>query len=515
MPVTNHQTIPSQQKQNKKMMKKQLGFISAFMIFLLGINAGFAQDNKTELKIEDFDKVEIGSFFQVNLYPSEVSKVVFNATEQNQKRIKPAVKNKTLKLDFDGNGYSPSGKNKVEVDVYYTTLKSISASGVSEVYTQQPIENEVLKLKCSGAATLEAEIKVKELYSDFSGAVTVKLSGTATKHFLDASGAANIKAYELKTQNTEASVSGASMAYVEADKKLSGTVSGVAKLKYDEEAEEVEINKSQTVEETIERAMSKTDFSDSVNVKMGKFNIEVIDSDTMTIKMGRSEIKIDDKGNVDIGKSKKKPRFDGHWSGFYLGVNGFLNKDQELDIPADYEKLDLKYEKSIDVQINFYEQNFNLIGEKLGLITGLGLQWDNYRFDNDVILSMEGDTLGFDDPNPERDYKKSKLLTTYLNVPLFLEFQTNSDNDFDSFHLSAGIIGGWRIGSHSKVVYDGRNKNKEREDFYTNPFRADAAFRIGWGKINLYAGYNLIPLFKDDKGPELYPFNAGLQIIDL
>lgn len=495
-------------------MKKQLGFISVFVFFLSGLNAGFAQDNKTELKIEDFDKVEIGSFFKVNLYPSETGKVVFDASEQNQKRITPSVKNKTLTLDYDANGYSPSDKNKVEVDIYYTTLKSISATGISEVYASKPIENAVVKLKCSGASTMEAKVKVEELYSDFSGAVTVKLSGAATRHFLDASGAANIKAYGLKTQTTEASVSGASMAYVEATKKLSGSVSGVAKLQYDNEAEEMEINNSQTVEETIERAMSNKDFSDSVNVRMGKFNIEVIDSDTMTIKMGRSQIKIDDKGNVDIGKSKKKPSFDGHWSGFYLGVNGFLNKDQELDIPEDYEKLDLKYEKSIDVQINFYEQNINLIGEKLGLITGLGLQWDNYRFDNDAILSMEGDTLGFDEPNPERDYKKSKLLTTYLNVPLFLEFQTNSDNNFDSFHLSAGIIGGWRIGSHSKIVYDGRNKNKEREDFYTNPFRADAAFRIGWGKINLYAGYNLIPLFKDDKGPELYPFNAGLQILD-
>lgn len=496
-------------------MKKQLGFISVFVFFLTGLNAGFAQDNKTTLKIEDFDKVEIGSYFKVNLYPSDESKVVFDAGEQNQQRIKPKIKDNTLTLDFDANGHTPSAKNKVEVDIYYTILKSISATGVSEVYARQPVENEVLKLNCSGAATLEAEVKVNELYSDFSGAATVKLSGTATQHFIDASGAVNIKAYNLKTQTTEASVSGASMAYVAATKKLSGAVSGVAKLQYDNEAEEMEINKSQTVEKTIERAMSGKDFTDSVNVKMGKFNIQVIDSDTMTIKMGRSQIKIDDKGNVDMSKSKEKPSFDGHWSGFYLGVNGYLNPDHELGIPEEYARLDLKYEKSIDVQINFYEQSFNLAGEKLGLVTGLGLQWDNYRFNNDVILSMDDDTLGFDEPNPDRDYKKSKLLTTYLNVPLFLEFQTNNDNQFDSFHLSAGVIGGWRIGSHSKVVYNDRNKNKEREDFYTNPFRADAALRIGWGKINLYAGYNLIPLFKDDKGPELYPFNAGLQIVDL
>lgn len=495
------------------MNTKKMIYSLALLLAVVITQSANAQTEK-EIKTEPFTRIELGSIFKANLIKSDAHRVAYKVDEDIKHRIEVFIENSTLTLEYDGNGFSSIQKDKVEVDIYYVTLSSIETSGISSLKSSGAVSGETLSLKSSGASKLQIEVAVKELYSEFSGAADVELSGRADKHVLEASGATNVNAYRLETSTTEASVSGASMAYLSATKKLTGNVSGVAKMHYDKKPDELEINKSQSIEERIERKMSQHDFSDSVTVKVGKFHVQVIDDDTMTIKMGRSSIKIDDDGNVVIGKSEKKHHFNGHWAGFYLGVNGLMDNEQTLNMPAGYDALDLKYEKSIDVQINFYEQSFNLIREKFGLVTGLGLQWDNYRFDNDVILSMDDDTLGFDTPLPDRSYKKSKLLTTYLTVPLFLEFQTNNNNTINSFHIAAGVIAGWRIGSHTKVVYDGRNKNKEREDFYTNPFRGDAAVRIGWGKINLYGAYNLIPLFKDDKGPELYPFNVGIQIVD-
>ncbi|MDZ7774994.1 MAG: DUF2807 domain-containing protein [Bacteroidales bacterium] len=495
-------------------MKTKNFIYTITLLIAIIVGPGAKAQVEKSITTEPFTKVKISSFFKATLIKGNEHKVVYNVDEDMEHRVEVEISDNTLKLEFDGNGSSALQKNKVPVDIYYVSLSSVEASGISVIKTQGPLSVEELTLRSSGASEMDVEVEVDRLYSKFSGATTINLRGRATMHTLDASGASNVKAYRLKTETTEASVSGASMAYLSAEKKLSGNVSGVAKLQYDEAPKEVEINKSQSIEERIERKISAHDYSDSVNVKMGKFNIQVIDDDTMTIRMGRSSIKIDDEGNVEVRKSEKLQQFEGHWSGFFLGVNGLMDSDQTLNMPTGYEALDLKYEKSIDVQINFYEQNINLIREKFGIITGLGLQWDNYRFDNDVLLSMEDDTLSFDNPDPDRSYKKSKLLVTYLNVPLLLEFQTNNQNNLNSFHLSAGVIGGWRIGSHSKVVSNGRNKNKERDNFYTNPFRADAALRIGWGKINLYGSYNLIPLFKDNKGPELYPFNLGIQIVD-
>jgi hypothetical protein len=74
---------------------------------------------------------------------------------------------------------------------------------------------------------------------------------------------------------------------------------------------------------------------------------------------------------------------------------------------------------------------------------------------------------------------------------------------------------GWRIGSHSKNVYDDGNKEKEKnkDDFHMNPFKYQAIARIGWGVINLWGTYSLNTLFKDNEGPEVYPYSIGITLL--
>lgn len=104
-----------------------------------------------------------------------------------------------------------------------------------------------------------------------------------------------------------------------------------------------------------------------------------------------------------------------------------------------------------------------------------------------------------------------------VNVPLMLELQTRSHSEFSKFHLAAGVNLGVRLSSHTKQVYklDGKkDKVKTHEDFYINPFRYDLQARMGWGKINFFASYSLNSLFRDGKGPEVYPFSIGLRILN-
>lgn len=199
--------------------------------------------------------------------------------------------------------------------------------------------------------------------------------------------------------------------------------------------------------------------------------------------------------------------FDGHWGGFGLGVNSFTT-----DLPEDYGFMDLNLKKSINVQLNLVEVNMNIIKENVGIVSGLGLEYSNYRFDDNVVLEMGDKNIinGIDDKN----YNKSKLVVNYLNLPLLLEYQTNNKDNKNSFHITTGLVGGMRIGTHTKMVYNdgGKEKDKVKDDFYTNPFKLDATVRMGWSKLNLYSTYSLIPLFKDNKGPEVYPFVIGISL---
>lgn len=487
--------------------------ITGILVIVIMTGFGKKADAQFEREIytKPYNKIELGGFMQAHLIPADTHKVVIQAFEELPDDYEIEVVNNSLKLNFDKKFRED---NVIRVYLNFNELKEIEAGGMVGLKTKNvPIKTPHLTLELEGASVSNLELDVEELQSECSGAAKVNLSGRADSHELEASGAANVKAYNLETRKTQAEVSGAAMAYVNASQILKGKTEGVAKLHYKNKPGKVEINKSESFEKMIDKKVSRK-YEDSVKVKVGKFDVQVIDSDTTIIKMGRSQISIDDEGNVEIGKEKMDRKFDGHWSGFYLGVNGYMTEDNSLTIPDAYEKLDLTYEKSINVQLNIFEQNFNLIRERFGLVTGLGFEWNNYRFDNDVVLDGGASDFAFKPEDPNKNYEKSKLVVSYLTLPLLFEFQTNSDNDISSFHIAAGAAGGLRIGSHSKNIIDG-DKNKQRTDFHMNPFKLEGMVRIGWGKLNLYTAYDAVPLFKDDKGPELYPFNAGVQILGL
>ncbi|MEZ5196934.1 MAG: outer membrane beta-barrel protein [Bacteroidales bacterium] len=192
--------------------------------------------------------------------------------------------------------------------------------------------------------------------------------------------------------------------------------------------------------------------------------------------------------------------------------------------------------KILVVHINFFEQNIALSkNKKWGIVTGLGTSWNNYRFSKDTRLNSDSSQLiGYVDSGIS--IRKTKLTNWYLNIPLIFEFQTNSYQKKNSFHIAAGMIMGVRLSTHTKKYYDERNKEytitiydpesdkyinafpeyekpispnyskaKNYDDYYLNPFKWDATVRIGWGFINLFATYSVNTMFKKDKGPELYP----------
>ncbi|GAF04691.1 porin family protein [Saccharicrinis fermentans] len=200
-------------------------------------------------------------------------------------------------------------------------------------------------------------------------------------------------------------------------------------------------------------------------------------------------------------------KFKGHWAGVQLGFNNYHESDQ-----VDF--MNLNSGKSMTVGINFLQYNIDLRKDKtnFGLVTGLGWAVYNYRFDNDyLIVQQDGLTIG--QPTEDRHVKKSKIVTSYLNIPLLLELQTPENSNVHAF-VSAGLYGGFRLGSHTKTVYFGDDKKKSRQDININPFQYGAMFQVGFNIIKLYGTYNFSSLFESNKGPEVTPYTVGLTLIN-
>jgi len=179
--------------------------------------------------------------------------------------------------------------------------------------------------------------------------------------------------------------------------------------------------------------------------------------------------------------------------------------------------MDLNSGKSINFNLNFLEYAVPFAHQHLGVVTGMGLEVSNFRLSSNIGLIKNDVGVTVADSSYIKsgiNLSKSKLTMTYLSIPLLMEFQVPSGHK--RFYVSAGVIGGVKLGSHTKVVYqDGgqKQKDKNRNDYNLATLRYGFHARVGYKFINLYATYYPVALFEKDKGPEVYPFNVGLVLL--
>jgi hypothetical protein len=229
-----------------------------------------------------------------------------------------------------------------------------------------------------------------------------------------------------------------------------------------------------------------------------KFNFEKYNED--------KELFPDDR---DDNRARRRNRFKGHWSGVEFGFNNYMTSDKSLVLPDDIDYMNIHSGKSVNFNINFTQLSLGLT-RHIGFVTGLGLNWNNYKFDGNNNI-LKGPNGVIEELDPGTSLKKSKLATVYLTLPFMLELQLPVDNN--QINLAAGPIGAIKIGSHTKMVYQDGQKVKENGDFSLNMLRYGATARVGYQNFQIYGTYYMNPLFGSGKGPggyNLYPFEIGV-----
>jgi len=174
--------------------------------------------------------------------------------------------------------------------------------------------------------------------------------------------------------------------------------------------------------------------------------------------------------------------------------------------------MSLNQSKSWTFSLNFAEVNIGIVKKYIGITSGLGLQFNNYRFNSNNRLI--GDSAKLTYFTDTLKYKKDKLVATYLTLPLLLEFQLPLNHKEDWLHLSVGVVGALRVGTHTKQVFNlngNDNKEKQRDDFHLSPFQYGLTARLGYDNMGVFVNYSLSALLKNGEGPELYPWSAGIS----
>ena len=218
-----------------------------------------------------------------------------------------------------------------------------------------------------------------------------------------------------------------------------------------------------------------------------------------------------DEDDNERNRGRRRNRFKGHWSGVELGFNNYLTSDKSFVLPDEIDYMSIHSGKSMNFNINFSQLSIGLT-RYIGFVTGLGLNWNNYKFDGNNNI-LKGDNGIIEVLDPGAPLKKSKLTTLYLDLPFMLEVQLPVNNN--QLNLAAGPIGAIKIGSHTKMIYqDTGQKVKSNGDFSLNILRYGATARAGYENFQIYGTYYMNPMFSKGKSPgayNLYPFEIGIS----
>ncbi|MBL0356526.1 MAG: outer membrane beta-barrel protein [Chitinophagaceae bacterium] len=156
---------------------------------------------------------------------------------------------------------------------------------------------------------------------------------------------------------------------------------------------------------------------------------------------------------------------------------------------------------------------------------GIGVNGSSMFFNKMAVdIKATGTSkLPFRNLDSSDHFKKYKLVTVYLEVPVELRYIFNPEKENKSWKAALGLKVGTLINAHTKgktlVDKNGTTLNsyteKESKKSFFGSNRVMATARVGIGHFTLVCNYQLSSFLKDGVGPDIKPFQVGICISGL
>lgn len=162
--------------------------------------------------------------------------------------------------------------------------------------------------------------------------------------------------------------------------------------------------------------------------------------------------------------------------------------------------------------------------KKFSAAFGLGISTSHIFFEKtDVQISGKTPELRFANVQGQNYFKKYKVATTYLELPVELRFSSKPSDPSKSIKVALGARVGTLLNAHTKgktlrdasgnTINSAIQKISARSYFNSN--RLAATFRIGYGNYTLFGAYMLTPVLKDGAGADMRLLQVGFSFSGL
>ncbi len=164
---------------------------------------------------------------------------------------------------------------------------------------------------------------------------------------------------------------------------------------------------------------------------------------------------------------------------------------------------------------------YNIPVEKSALVFSVGMGIGTHNLYSDAFLQLDSaNNYSFNQIDNYKDaegnaisYKKNKFSVSYWDFPFQFRYESAS-----GFKGGLGMTFGFQLNSLTKFKGDdpagSGNNVKIKTKYIKNleKWRYGFTASLGYKWIELYGYYQLVNVFKKDKGPEIFPVSVGISL---
>ncbi len=156
---------------------------------------------------------------------------------------------------------------------------------------------------------------------------------------------------------------------------------------------------------------------------------------------------------------------------------------------------------------------------------GIGVSTSSIFFTktNIGLTNINATTLSFTDLTNSNNFKKYKLATSFLEIPIELRYTFDPVNEETSWKIAVGVKVGTMLNVHTKgktlvsstgTVLNNYTEKESSKQFF-NTTRLAATARVGIGHWSVFGAYSITNLLKDVAGASIKPYQVGITLSGL
>jgi hypothetical protein len=200
--------------------------------------------NVREFTLRDFERLNIGSAFQVHVSQGDKYLVRISGKKKDIDKVRARVKNGELEVFYKHkfNIFNwPINQERVRIDITMPSMAGVQFHGASESYikgfNQEHLTGSAFDVQISGAAKSTIAINAQKIVADLNGAAELELKGNTEVLEAEVSSAARLRAFDLIAGEVDVDVSSSGLAEVNASNKLIAEATSAGRVRYRGEAD--------------------------------------------------------------------------------------------------------------------------------------------------------------------------------------------------------------------------------------------------------------------------------------